>query len=258
MKRFHNHVSILMAVLLVVAMCASLAACGTSASGGSNSTNAPAPNTTAANNEQNTTAPETTTEPEVAGGVYTVKTDNFESWDYSFTNINAFGDTPGVGMLNIQSWGNKKLALGDDGTCDGVGCSWTIQLEVEDTNYTLSTIAHIVGAGDVYDGEGDFTYTFTGTCEAVDGGYKLSAPEYVQVSLTGDFTRLSDGSDFADYIPTAPVTLDSNDADDCDAANSFKNKIVPSYLVSTVFGGATFLVEGSEIVEVTDIDFPVV
>lgn len=248
MKRFRNSVSVLIALLLMVAMCASLAACGSSGN--------PADSTpsTAANNEQSDPA----TEPEANGGVYTVTTDNFESWDYSFTNINAFGDTPGVGMLNIQSWGNKKLALGDDGTCDGVGCSWTIQLEVDGTAYTLSTIAHIVGAGDVYEGEGEFTYKFTGTCEKTDDGYKLAAPEYVQVSLTGDFTRLTDGTDFADYIPTAPVTLDSNDADDCDAANSFKNKIVPSYLVSTVFGGATFHVSGSEIVSVTDIDFPVV
>lgn len=250
----HNLASILLAVLLVVAMCATLTAC--------NNTKAD-PTATPAVGGQETQEPtggqdNQKEEPAAAGGTFTTTTDNFESWDYSFTNINAFGDTAGVGMLNIQSWGNKKLALGDDGTCDGVGCSWTIQLDVDGGNYTLSTIAHIKGAGDVYDGEGDFTYKFIGTCEAVDGGYKLAAPTEVEVSLDGGFTRLTDGTDFADYIPSAPVTIGSKDADDCEAANSFKNKIVPSYLVSTVFGGATFHVNGSEITEVVDIDFPAV
>lgn len=249
-----NLVSSLLALLLVAAMCGTLTGCGST--GGKESQ---APASTAPEGEGDKvgeTRP--AQEQQEAGGVYTVTTDNFESWDYSFTNINAFGDTAGVGMLNIQSWGNKKLALGDDGTCDGVGCSWTIKLEVDGTDYALYTTAHIVGAGDVYDGEGDFTYKFTGSCEEVDDGYKLAAPDRVEVTLDGGFTRLSDGSDFADYIPSAPVTITSDDADDCEAANSFKNKIVPSYLASTVFGGATFHVDGTEITSVTDIDFPVV
>lgn len=255
MKKY-NLASILLAVLLVAAMCVTLAACNNTASDPtptSGNVQADQPQSDGQDSQGNQGG-----EPEVTGGTFTTTTDNFESWDYSFTNINAFGDTAGVGMLNIQSWGNKKLALGDDGTCDGEGCSWTIQLEVDGANYTLSTIAHIKGAGDIYDGEGDFAYHFMGACEAVEGGYKLSAPTEVTVTLDGGFTRLSDGSDFADYIPSAPVTISSNDADDCEAANSFKNKIVPSYLVSTVFGGATFHVEGSEITSVTDIDFPVV
>lgn len=249
-----NLISTLLAGLLAVVMCVSLAACNNS----SNQTSTPPANDGDKVEETQPVQQDEQGAPEATGGVYTVTTDNFESWDYSFTNINAFGDTAGVGMLNIQSWGNKKLALGDDGTCDGVGCSWTIKLEVDGTDYTLSTIAHIVGAGDVYEGEGDFTYKFTGSCEEVDDGYKLAAPDRVEVILDGGFTRLSDGSDFADYIPSAPVTITSDDADDCEAAASFKEKIVPSYLVDTVFGGATFHVDGAEITSVTDIDFPVV
>ena len=86
----------------------------------------------------------------LAEDTYSVETENFETWDYSFCNINAFGDDPGVGMLNIQSWGNKKLALGDDGTCDGVGCTWKITLSVDGTEYTLKTIATIVGVATFY------------------------------------------------------------------------------------------------------------
>lgn len=256
MKR-HNLAKYLLAGLLAVAMCLALVACG-SGDGSNPSAGGSNPSTGGSQNQSDAGTGTGGEDSTPTGGTFTATTDNFESWDYSFTNINAFGDEAGVGMLNIQSWGNKKLALGGDGTCDGEGCTWTIQLDVDGDKYTLSTIAHIKGAGDVYSGEGDFTYKFMGSCSAVDGGFKLAAPEMVEVSLTGDFTRLSDGSDFADYIPSAPVSLTSNDADDCDAAAAFKNKIVPSYLVSTVFGGATFQVSGSEIVSVTDIDFPVV
>ena len=107
--------------LLATAMVATLlAGCGSSAAPAAEASAEPA-----------------ATEEAAESGVYTVETDNFESWDYSFVNINAFGDTAGVGMLNIQSWGNKKLALGDDGTCDGVGCKWTIKLESEGIHMPL-------------------------------------------------------------------------------------------------------------------------
>ena len=194
----------------------------------------------------------------LAEDVYSVETENFETWDYSFCNINAFGDDPGVGMLNIQSWGNKKLALGDDGTCDGVGCTWKITLSVDGTEYTLKAIATIVGAGDVYAGTGEFTYTFNGAYEAADNAFILGEPTYVAVDLTGDFTRLSDGSDFADYIPSAPASVTCENEDGGAEASAWKNKIVPSLLTSTVFGGATIVVDGSEIVSVDDINFPVI
>ena len=124
-----NLVSTLLAGLLAVIMCVSLAACNSSNNSSNNST--PPANEDDKQEESQAVQQEEQNAPEAVGGVYTATTDNFESWDYSFTNINAFGDTAGVGMLNIQSWGNKKLALGDDGTCDGVGCSWTIQLDVD-------------------------------------------------------------------------------------------------------------------------------
>lgn len=235
-------------VIMATCMCGLLMACGSAASGNTADSKSEAVAEEAAATDGTEAAAESDT--------YTVDIDNFETWDYSFVNINAFGDTPGVGMINIQSWGNKKLALGSDGTCDGEGCSWTIQLDVDGNEYALYTIAHIVGAGDVYEGSGDFTYKFIGTCEAADDGYVLDAPTDVEVSLTGDFTRLSDGSDFADYIPSAPASVTSNDADDSEAAAAFGGKVVPSYLVSTVFGGGIFHVDGNEIVSVTDINFP--
>ena len=194
----------------------------------------------------------------LAEDVYSVETPNFETWDYSFCNINAFGDDPGVGMLNIQSWGNKKLALGDDGTCDGVGCTWKITLSVDETAYTLKAIATIVGAGDVYEGTGEFTYTFKGAYEAAENSFILGEPTYVAVDLTGDFTRLSDGSDFADYIHSAPASVTCENEDNGAEASASKNKIVTSLLNSTVFGGATFVVDGNEIISVEDINFPVI
>ncbi len=185
---------------------------------------------------------------------YSTTFDNIESWDYSFVHINSFGEEAGVGMININSWGNKKLALGDGGTCDGVGCKWTCTLDVEDTAYTLTLTAHIKGAGEEYTGEGDFSYTFQGTCEAVTGGYKVSQPTYVKVALTGTIEKHADS--FANYIPNAPWSLDSDTADDADSVTAVNNKVVPSMLCSTILNSATFVVNGSSITEVKDITLP--
>lgn len=183
---------------------------------------------------------------------YTATCDNIESWDYTFVSINAFGDTAGVGMINLNSWGNKKLKLGSDNTCAGEGCSWTIQLDVDGSEYTLSLIAHLVGAGADYSGEGDFTYLFQGACESVSGGYKLAAPTYAKVSLEGDFKLVGDATDFANYIPTAPASIDSTGATSGNW-EMFKGKVVAEYLLTTVFRGATFNVSGDSITSVTDV-----
>lgn len=213
----------IVAAALAVAMCMMMVACGGENTGDTGST----------------------------ANTYTTTFDNIETWDYCCVSINAFGDTAGVGMININSWGNKKLKLSDAGTCDGEGCSWTCELKVEDTAYTLSFIAHLVGDDATYAGEGDFTYMFQGTCSSVSGGYKLEAPTYAKVTLTGNFKRLTDGSDFADYIPSAPFSIDSNGAGDSE--DTVNGKIVADYLLTTVFRGATFSVSGSSITEVTDV-----
>ncbi|MGN0814658.1 MAG: hypothetical protein ACI4MH_05455 [Candidatus Coproplasma sp.] len=181
-----------------------------------------------------------------------------QDWDYCFVSVNAFGDDPGVGMLNIDNWGNKKLKLGTDGVCAGTGSVWTITLDVEDSStYKLTLSSHITGDGVSYDKEGDFSYTFEGSYTKKDNSYVLAQPTYCKVELTGEFTRLTDGSDFADYIPSAPWSIDSNTSDDADSVKStesgIKGKILPSKLCNTVFLGATFNVDGTSIVSVTDI-----
>lgn len=183
---------------------------------------------------------------------YTATTDNIEAWDYTCVSINAFGDEAGVGMINLNSWGAKKLQLGSDGTCAGVGCSWTIKLDVEGDAYTLSFIAHLVGAGSDYTGEGDLAYIFEGTCTSVDGGYKLAAPTYAKATLDGSLTLAGDETDFANYIPTAPAVIDSN-GDNTGNWEGFKGKIASDKLLTTIFLGATFKVSGESITEVTDI-----
>jgi hypothetical protein len=186
---------------------------------------------------------------------YSTTFDNIESWDYSFIHINSFGETAGVGMININSWGNKKLELGEGGTCDGVGCKWTLNLEVEDTAYSLYFIAHVKGAGTDYTGEGDFTYLFQGTCESVTGGYKLATPTYAKVTITGTLVN-NDSSSFANYIPSAPWEVDSKTADDAEAVTKVKSKVTPSKLCSTVLNTATIVVSGNKITEVKDITLP--
>lgn len=200
-----------------------------------------------------TNEPGTTTEQESSQS-YSTTFDNIETWDYSFVNINAFGDEAGVGMINLNSWGNKKLKLGTNGTCDGEGCKWTCTLEAKDSAYTLTLSAHLVGAGDVYSGEGDFAYIFQGSYTGASPAYVLAAPTYVKVDLTGTFKCIGDKTEFANYIPDAPWHLDSKG--DGDAAAT--KKVVADKLVSTVFGGATFNVSGTSISSVTDINYPVV
>lgn len=177
---------------------------------------------------------------------YTVDFDNIETWDYCPVTFNQYGDDAGVGMININSWGNKKLKLGADGTCSGVGATWTCTLIIED-GYDLAFTCHLIAAdGNGYSGTGDLTYRFTGSYTEVTGGYTLAAPTYAEVTLTGTFTRAS-AEDFADYIPSAPWSMNSNDSDDCEAATLCKKKALPSKLLTTIFKGATFKVSGSSI-----------
>lgn len=197
---------------------------------------------------------------------YSVDVDgSLAAWEYNFVNINSYGDNP-FGILNIEDWGNKKLKLGSDNTCAGTGCTWSVQLDImDDTEYNLYLTAHIIGNDTVYGGEGDFTYMFDGTYEEVSGGYKLEAPTYIKVSLTGDFTLLEDDYDFANYIPSADWEIDSNMSDDDEFITGLNNnsagtkglhsKLLPSEL-TTIFGGGTFYVSGSTITSITDVTFP--
>lgn len=188
------------------------------------------------------------------------------SWEYNFVNIGVFGDEH-WGMINIEDWGNKKLALGSDNTCVGTGCKWTVKLDVSDgQKYSLYIVAHLKGNGTVYEGEGDYTYMFQGAYEEVSGGYKLAAPTYVKVSLTEGFNLIAEQYDFANYIPTGPWEIDSNTSDEDSFVKANNNptagttglqdKLWPSVLVGTVFGGATFNVSGNQIVSVTDVTLP--
>ena len=187
-------------------------------------------------------------------------------WEYVFVNIGVFGDEH-WGMINIEDWGNKKLALNEEtGECIGVGCKWTIQLDVEDGNYELSIIAHLKGDDITYQGTGDYVYLYKGEYEAVKGGYKLGLPTYGEVSLTEGFALITTGYDFADYIPTGPWKIDSTMSDDAEFVKASNNnslgttglqdKLWPSVLLDSVFGGATFMVSGSKIVSVVDVELP--
>lgn len=198
--------------------------------------------------------------------VYSVNVDGaLASWTYNFVNIGVFGDEH-WGMINIEDWGNKKLALGPDNTCVGTGCKWSVKLDVSGEQYKLYIIAHIKGNGTVYQGEGDYTYMFQGPYSSVSDGYKLEAPTYVEVSLTEGFELITEGYDFADYIPTGPWKIDStmSDTDEFVVTNNnnsngtkgLQDKLWPSVLVGTVFGGATFHVSGDKIVSVTDVTLP--
>lgn len=240
MKNIRNSKTLFALTGLVLAL--SLASCGTDTA--STSTSSAAESTSS---ETADTSTDTTT-------TYTATFPNIETWDYSFVNINSFGQEAGVGMINLNSWGNKKLKLGDDGTCDGVGCNWTLTFTPSDTTYTFALTAHLIGAGDVYSGEGDFAYTFTGTETVGTDSYVLSAPTYVKVTLTGDITCIGDKTDFANYLPDAPYSVDSNGEGDVDACK----KIVPEKLIPTIFGGATFNVADGAVTSVTDITFPTI
>jgi hypothetical protein len=179
-----------------------------------------------------------------------------QDWDYCFVTVNAFGDDPGVGMINIDNWGNKKLKLGTNGVCAGTGSIWTISLNVKDAStYELDLSSKIIGDDVAYSKSGVFSYSFKGPyTSSVSNNFALAAPTYCKVSLTGEFTRLTDGSDFADYIPSAPWNVDSCTADTDASVTAIKSKVLPSLLLTSVFSGATFVVEGETISSVIDID----
>lgn len=188
-------------------------------------------------------------------GTYSTTFNSVTEWSCSPFTVNAYGDEAGVGLLNLDNWGDKKLKLGADGHCVGTGLTYTCTLDVDGEGaYTLTLTAHLIGAGADYTGEGDFSYAFTGTYEEVETGYKLAAPTACTVSITGTFAN-TNTEDLANYIPSAPWTLSNTDADDSDAAKSAKNKVVPSKLLTTIFKGATFVVEGEAIKDVTDITY---
>ncbi|MDO5378690.1 MAG: hypothetical protein Q4G52_10185 [Clostridia bacterium] len=183
---------------------------------------------------------------------YTVAFDSLTEWDYCFVAVNAFGDEAGVGMVNLDNWGMKKLKLDENGNLAGTGLSYTLNLTVDGEAYTLDLIAHIIGAGSDYMGEGDLTYRFQGACSDVEGGYKLEQPTYVLVTVDGDITcsDVQKGDDaFSMSVPESGFSVDS------DGNGEDGNKIIGSKLVDTVFGGATFFVEGSEIVSIDDIEW---
>lgn len=198
---------------------------------------------------------------------YTIAVEGaLRSWQYNFVNISEFGDEH-WGMINLEDWGNKKLALNADNNCIGTGCAWRVELVVNEGEYKLYTIAHLTGNGTVYAGEGDYTYMFQGTCSAVSGGYKLEAPTYVEVSLSEGFNLIYEGPyDFANYIPSGPWKIDSTMSDDAEFVKSLNDstagttglndKLWPSVLVPTVFGGATFKVSGDKITSVVDVTLP--
>ena len=104
------------------------------------------------------------------GGTYSVDVDGaLASWEYNFVNIGVFGDEH-WGMINLEDWGNKKLALGSDNTCIGTGCKWTVKLDTTGEEYKLYIIGHLKGNGTVYKGEGDYTYMFQGAYSSVSDG----------------------------------------------------------------------------------------
>lgn len=63
--------------------------------------------------------------------VYTVDFDSLTEWDYCFVAVNSFGDEAGVGMVNLDNWGMKKLQLDADGNLAGAGLSYTLNLTVD-------------------------------------------------------------------------------------------------------------------------------
>lgn len=181
---------------------------------------------------------------------YSVEFDSLTEWDYCFVAVNAFGDEAGVGMVNLDNWGMKKLQLDENGNLAGTGLKYTLNLTVEDEAYTLDLIAHIIGAGADYMGEGDLTYSFQGTCSAVDGGYTLAQPTYVLVTVDGNITCSESQKESSSMsVPESGFSVDS------EGNGEDGLKIIGSKLVDTVFGGATFFVEGSEIVSIDDIEW---
>lgn len=181
-------------------------------------------------------------------GTYTAECDSLSAWDYNFVSINAFGDEAGVGLMNLDNWGDKKLKLGSDGHCVGEGLTYTISLDVDGEGaYTLDIIMHIIGDGNDYSGSGDFTYSFQGTYEEVDGGYKLSAPTYLLCTCTGSLVNNAPGG--ANYLPSSGYSYDSNGVGDASGCT----RVVKEHMLTTIFKGATFKVSGTEITEVTDI-----
>lgn len=182
--------------------------------------------------------------------VYTVDFDSLTEWDYCFVAVNSFGDEAGVGMVNLDNWGMKKLQLDADGNLAGAGLSYTLNLTVDGDAYTLDLIAHIIGAGADYMGAGDLTYSFQGTCEAVDGGYKLAQPTYVLVTVDGDITCSEEqkGMDSMS-VPESGFSVDS------EGNGEDGKKIIGSKLIDTVFGGATFYVSDGVIESIDDIEW---
>lgn len=184
---------------------------------------------------------------------FTTSFDMLSTWDYDFVAMNSFGMDPGEGMINLDNWGAKKLKQGEDGSIAGVGIKYDLTLDIANTDYELAIIAHIVGDEQSYSGSGDFSYTFKGPQEEVTDGYKLKAPTYCDVKLTGDIHLIGDPTDFANYLPDAPWEVDSNTSDDDEKVTKIKKKVLPSKLLTTVFLGATFKVSGQTISEVVDI-----
>lgn len=179
---------------------------------------------------------------------YSVEFDNLIEWDYCFVTINYFGETEGVGMVNLDMWGRKKLKQDSTGEIAGTGLSWTVTLTVDGSEYVLDIIAHLVCAGGDYRGSGDLTYEFTGKYTEVEGGYKLEKPTYILVTQDGDIT-ISDeqkADDFAMSLNESPFMCDS------EGNGEDSRKIIGSRL-DTVFFGATFMVEGDSIISVEDI-----
>lgn len=184
--------------------------------------------------------------------VYSVEFDSLTEWDYCFVAVNAFSDEAGVGMVNLDNWGMKKLKLDENGNLAGTGLKWTLNLAVENGEYVLDLIAHIIGAGSDYMGEGDLTYEFKGEYTDTEGGYILAQPTYVLVTVDGNITcsETQKGDDaFSMSVPESGFSVDS------EGNGEDGRKIIGSKLIDTVFGGATFYVEGDAIVSIDDIEW---
>lgn len=263
-KKFRFLAASIAAVMLIGGTSVMLAACGDSDNDNKDPDTTQTPDDsnnnqqTPDNSNNNQQTPDNSNNNQQTPAAVTVFTTTFDSYgesDYADVfHANSYGEAKGVGMVNLDNWGDKKLTLNDEGHCVGEGLKYTLTLDVSDASaYVLTLAMNLIGNGaaDAYTGEGVLSYIFNGSYTVSNGDYVLGEPTSVRVTMTGTLKNNAP-TDFANYLPDAPFEMDNTSTLGDDVGIPIKNSFKPEYLIPTIFGGATFQVSGSEISGVYD------